>query len=198
MIEPTVHNGRATDANARRSTRDWRFAYLAVLVLVAFLLYTVVMYLVVNDPLERTAFGEMFGAFSALFSAFAFAAVIYSIFQHGEELARQQKEADATRLAVAAELKTAEETRVELAKTARLNALAILARTYAASLDYIDSMSADSVDRSGAKVEVFRLYKDVITETERLCDVEKGLFYEETDTDDWRQFRKGLPKEFKL
>ncbi len=146
------------------------FGLLVVLVIVVFALYAAIVTGFIASVDDRAAFGEMFGALSALFSALAFAAVTYSIFLQARQLAHQEQEAKSA-------LEQVELTRNELAKTAKLNALAILAKTYGDSLEWMEQeMRRSGVDKSAAMAKVSHLHEAVVTETEALCGISSGIY----------------------
>ena len=138
------------------------FAALCVIVVVIVAAYGYVLTRVMASSDERALFGESFGALIAFFTALAFAAVIYTISLQTRELASQQADAIATR--------------AELAKTARLNALSILAQTYSNSLEWLEQQG-----KHREMAVVSRLHGRVITEVERLCGIEDGIYSNEPE-----------------
>jgi len=146
--------------------KDYRIVYLIVAVLAAFLLYWYLVSTGINTAQDRGLFGDMFGGLNTLFSGLAFAAIAYSIFQQREELALQREE-------LALQRQEMELTRTELAKTAKLNALSILAQTYSESLTWMKDINKSS---TAAIVAVSKLHEEVIRETEKLCGVSGSLY----------------------
>jgi hypothetical protein len=134
--------------------------YFLVGVVLMFAAYWILLLILLTSWEVRSQFGEMFGALSALFSALAFSAVAYSIFLQREALALQRQELDLTRN--------------EVAKTAKLNALATLAQTYSESLTWMQQ----SGKSAAAIAYVSALHGEVIRETERLCGMSKSLYDE--------------------
>jgi hypothetical protein len=147
-------------------TKDNRLVYLIVGILAIFLLYWYFVSTTINATQDRGFFGDMFGGLNTLFSGLAFAVIAYSIFQQREELALQREE-------LALQRQEMELTRTELAKTAKLNALSILAQTYSDSLTWMKD-----INKSGpaAIAAVSKLHEEVIRETENLCGVSGSLY----------------------
>jgi hypothetical protein len=145
-----------------------RFAYLRCRVLAVFLLYGFLVRVTISASQARGLFGDMFGGLNALFSALAFAVIAYSIFQHREQLALQRQEMPLQRQEL-------ELTRKELAKTAKFNALAILAQTYSDSLTWMKDINNSN---SSAIAAVSQLHTEAISETERLCGMSASMYDE--------------------
>ena len=84
-----------------------------------------------------------------------------------------------TQRQVARQLEVAAETAAEQAKTARLNALAILAKTYSDSLEW---MGTQPGDKSAAIVQVSQLHQWAVSQVEQLSGLgaERGLYFEKT------------------
>lgn len=150
---------------------------LSALVIVASVAYAVTIMIVLLDWQDRAAFGDMFGAPAAVFSALAFVAVAYTLLLQLRQLRVQESAARATERQVQSQESDAQQTRALLERTARLNALSILAETYREALAWIERESREQgVDKSGAMAEVSRLNKTVITEIEQMCGIERGLY----------------------
>ena len=155
------------------------FVAASVLVGAAFVVYALVLSTSVASPQDRASFGEMFGMLGALFSALAFAAVTCSIVIQYQQLKDQRASAEETQRQVARQLEVAAETAAEQAKTARLNALAILAKTYSDSLEW---MGTQPGDKSAAIVQVSQLHQWAVSQVEQLSGLgaERGLYFEKT------------------
>ncbi|NEU62840.1 putative phage abortive infection protein [Paenibacillus sp. ALJ109b] len=69
--------------------------------LVIWCLSGVIIYYAFSDWSDRGTFGDMFGAINALFSAFAFGGLVYTLFIQRYELSLQRKELEMQRLEVA-------------------------------------------------------------------------------------------------
>jgi hypothetical protein len=138
--------------------KDNRFVYLILSVITLFLLYWAIVNAVIDTSQNRGLFGDMFGGANAMFSALAFAAVAYSIFHQRKELALQKDDL--------------EQTRIELAKTTQLNALATLARTYSESLTWLTDNNKDS----SAIAAVSRLHREAIVKVEEMCGMTESIY----------------------
>lgn len=69
--------------------------------LVIWCLSGVIIYYAFSEWSDRGTFGDMFGAINALFSAFAFGGLVYTLFIQRYELSLQRKELEMQRLEVA-------------------------------------------------------------------------------------------------
>ena len=153
------------------------FVVASVLIGLAFVVYPLLLSASVASLEDRASFGEMFGTLGALFAALAFAAVTCSIVIQYQQLNDQRESAKETQRQVARQLQLAADTAAEQAKTARLNALAILARTYTDSLNFLAGKPGDT---SSASVDVMRLHRRAIQQVEQLAGIpeEEGFYYE--------------------
>jgi ABC-type multidrug transport system fused ATPase/permease subunit len=153
------------------------FVAASVLVGAAFVLYAWVLSTSVASPQDRASFGEMFGMLGALFSALAFAAVTCSIVIQYQQLRDQRESAEETQRQVARQLQLAADTTAELAKTSKLNALAILAKTYTDSLSFLAGRPGDT---SSPTVDVMRQHRRAIQQVEQMAGIseEEGFYYE--------------------
>ena len=79
--------------------RDRRVSLLVLLVLGAIVVWAGYLFVVTKyvPAADRGIFGDMFGGVAALFSALAFAGLLYAIFLQRDELALQRKELELTR-----------------------------------------------------------------------------------------------------
>lgn len=145
---------------------DNRLLYLIVAIILIFLLYWYFVSTAVGTAQDGGFFGDMFGGLNALFSGLAFAVIVYSIFQQRKEIENQDKALSLQRQEMA-------RTQAELAKTAKLNALSILASTYSDSLTWMKDVNHSS---PAAIAAISKLHEEVIRETERLCGVSGSLY----------------------
>ena len=172
------------EPGGRRSTQVTVlvFVVIGLLVVLVFPLYYLVLSGSVGSLQDRAAFGEMFGALGAVFSALAFAAVICSIFIQVQDLRHQQKEARDTQRDVRRQHELAAETANVLANTARLDAIAILVAAYHQEVDWLEE---DGERQSPGWIKATQRRRWAITEAELLCGLppEEGLYYEEPTVD---------------
>lgn len=70
---------------------------LLALAMALYVLYTVLVFMFIKDDAERGQFGDLFGGINALFTAFAFAGLIYTAFLQRDELRLQREELQETR-----------------------------------------------------------------------------------------------------
>ncbi len=133
-----------------------RFLCLMGLVFAAWLVYAFLLYKLSNDWSHRGAFGDMFGAINALFSGFAFAGIIFTILLQREELKLQRKELELTREEISRTASAQEASQKELSKqaetlqkTAQINAIDTLLRSYEKE---IESSGLAGVKKEEARV----------------------------------------------
>jgi len=101
----TINQTQSVDTKMKEIWKDVssKSSVLFVLLLIVVLLLWVLYWYLIGDlqyPVEakdRGLFGDMFGAFNALFAAFAFAAIILTIHLQSKELKLQRQELEQTR-----------------------------------------------------------------------------------------------------
>ena len=114
-----------------------RFIWLMGFVFAAWLVSGVSIYFSIGSWDGPGTFGDMFGAINALFSGLAFAGIIFTILLQREELKLQRKELELTREEISRTASAQEASQKELSKqaetlqkTAQINAIDTLLRSY--------------------------------------------------------------------
>jgi hypothetical protein len=121
-----------SDPNLEASRDSYRpFVLASGGILVASILYAVIVWLMIDSPEARNAFGGMFGGLAALFSGLAFAGVIYALHLQRQELQLQRAEMVKTReqleAQAQAQIASEEALRRQVAALERQNTTSVLA-----------------------------------------------------------------------
>jgi uncharacterized membrane protein YedE/YeeE len=132
--------------------KSWLLPLLLVLgVLGACVAYGIAMSILVATPVDRAAFGEMFGGLGAAFAGLAFGGLVYSLRQAQRDIAEQQE--------------STAQIRAQLARAAQLNGLDSLAAVYLNVNTW-----AGQTGHTQALTRSNEFLKSVVTEVEVLCD----------------------------
>jgi hypothetical protein len=139
--------------NARAHSRGLGAVSIMIFLAIVLTLWVTLGYVLPTNifakPDQRGQFGDMFGAVNSLFSALAFAGVIYTILLQRQELALQREELEQTRAELARAASAQEAATGNLAQqaaaleaTALLNALAALVEHYRLRFERVPGLPA--------------------------------------------------------
>lgn len=101
---------------------------------------------------QRGQFGDMFGAINALFSAFAFAVLIYTIWMQREQLELQRQELEQTREELSRAADAQEESEKLLNAQVELLTLSAFLSTTTALFEAHQRAKSDETGRYGAEL----------------------------------------------
>lgn len=146
------------------------FFGIAVVVFVLLALYTHIVPNVFENMDDRAGFGDMYGAFEALFSGLAFAGVLVAIFMQRDELRLQREELALTReelhIAAEAQEKSAQALEDQLDRTllaAQIQAVSSIAASNSSAIAVI--RVAETTTLNDALARVLRYEREKLEET---------------------------------
>jgi hypothetical protein len=144
--------------------KSWLLPLLVFVVVGACVAYGITLSALIPAANDRAAFGEMFGGLGAAFAGLAFGGLVFSLRQQAEMLAQARRD-------IAAQEKSTADLRDQMARTAQLNGLGVLAAVYMDANKWAAETShTDALVRSAAMLET------VVTEVEDLCERPEHYF----------------------